>query len=88
MSAKELTKLTLTDLWKESNSFEDFWQKEGDAVREFRRIYIEGALEAEREMLIGFKPYERQTEQKRYRNGYWKIWIMLRGGRLEINVME
>jgi len=64
MSAKELTKLTLTDLWKESKGFEDFWQKEEDAAKEFRRIYIEGALEAEREMLIGFKPYERQTEQK------------------------
>jgi len=86
MSAKELTKLTLTDLWKESKSFEDFWQKEEDAVKEFKRVYIEGALEAEREMLIGFKPYERQTEQKRYRNGYWKRWITLRDGRLEIKM--
>lgn len=86
MSEKELTKLTLTDLWKECKSFEDFWQKDEEAVKEFRRRYIEGALEAERDMLIGLKPYERQTEQKRYRNGYWKRWITLKDGRLELRM--
>lgn len=86
MSEKELTKLTLTDLWKECKSFEDFWQKEEDAVKEFRKVYIESALEAEREMLIGFKPYERQSKEKRYRNGYWKRWITFKDGRLEIRM--
>lgn len=86
MSEKELTKLTLSDLWKECKSFEDFWQKDEEAVKEFRRRYIERALEAERDMLIGFKPYDRQTEQKRYRNGYWKRWITLKDGRLEIRM--
>ncbi|MCX7914525.1 MAG: transposase [Thermodesulfovibrionales bacterium] len=37
-------------------------------------------------MLIGFKPYERQSKQKRYRNGYWKRWIVFKDGRLEIRM--
>lgn len=54
MSVKELTKITLTDLWREYNSIEgDFWEKQEEAVNEFRRAFIEGALDAERDMLIG-----------------------------------
>ncbi|MCX8030132.1 MAG: IS256 family transposase [Thermodesulfovibrionales bacterium] len=86
MSVKELTKLTLTDLWEEFKGFDDFWQKEEEAVKEFRRKFIEISLEVERDILIGFKPYERQSEQKRYRNGYWKRWIMFKDGRLEIRM--
>ncbi len=86
MSVKELTKLTLTDLWKEYNSLGDFWEKQEEVVKEFRKTFIEGALEAERDMLIGCKAYERQDGRKDYRNGYWKRWITLKGGRLEIRM--
>jgi|GEM_PF-5739942 len=37
-------------------------------------------------MLIGCKAYERQTGRKDYRNGYWKRWITLKDGRLEIRM--
>lgn len=87
MSVKELTKITLTDLWKEYNSIEgDFWDKQEEAVKEFRRTFIEGALEAERDMLIGCKAYERKEDRRDYRNGYWKRWITLKDGRLEIRM--
>ncbi len=37
-------------------------------------------------MLIGCKAYERQNGRKDYRNGYWKRWITLKDGRLEIRM--
>jgi len=86
MSAKELTKITVTDLWKEFNGIGDFWEMQEEAVRDFRQRFINGALEAEREMLIGCKTYERKTERKDYRNGYWSRWITVKDGRLEIRM--
>jgi transposase-like protein len=86
MSVKELTKLTLTDLWKECNGLGDFWERQDEAVRDYRRRFIEGALEAEREMLLGCKSYERASKRKDYRNGYWKRWITLKEGRLDIRM--
>ena len=75
MSVKELTKITVTDLWREFNVIGDFWEVQEEAVREFRRRFIQGALEAERTMLIGCKASERTEDRKHYRNGYWKRWI-------------
>lgn len=87
MSVKELTKITITDLWREYNSsFGDLWEQQEEAVKEIRRTLIEGALEAERDMLLGCKPYERQEGRKDYRNGYWKRWITLKDGRIEIRM--
>ncbi|MDA8172789.1 MAG: hypothetical protein M0Z48_13280 [Nitrospiraceae bacterium] len=67
MSAKELTKLTLTDLWKGPNGFWDVWDRQEEAVKEVRRRFMEGALEAEREMLVAAslmsaRPTERAIE--------------------------
>lgn len=86
MSAKELTKIKVADLWKEYNGLGDFWDLQEEAVKEFRKRFIEGALEAERCMLVGCKTYERKEERKDYRNGYWRRWITLKDGRLEIKM--
>lgn len=86
MSVKELTKITVTDLWREFNGIGDFWDLQDEAVRDFRRRFIKGALEAEREILIGCKSYERKAKRKDYRNGYWRRWITLKDGRLEIKM--
>jgi transposase-like protein len=88
MSVKDLTKITVTDLWKEfnGNGIGDFWEVQEEAVREFRQRFINGALEAERDMLLGCKSYERKEERKDYRNGYWRRWITLKEGRLEIQM--
>ena len=37
-------------------------------------------------MLIGCKSYERKVERKDYRNGYWRRWITLKDGCLEIRM--
>ncbi len=86
MSVKELTNITLTDLWKEYNSFINFWEAEEDAFKEFKKVFIEEALEEERTMLIGCTIYERKAERRDYRNGCWKRWITLKDGRLEIRM--
>jgi putative transposase len=57
-----------------------------EAVRDFRQRFINGAHEAEREMLLGCKYHERTAERKDYRNGYWKRWITVKDGRLEVRM--
>jgi len=87
MAVKELTKLTVTDLMREyKRSFREYWQDQDETVKAFRKKLIEGSLEAEREAWISCKPYERSSERKDYRNGYWKRWIILKDGRLEIKM--
>jgi len=86
MSVKDLTKLKVTDLWKEFNRIGDLWDLQEEAVKDFRRRFIEGALEAERDILIGCKSYERKGKRKDYRNGYWERWITLKDGRLSIKM--
>lgn len=78
MPVKELTKLKVTDLWQEYNGLGDFWEMQEEAVKEFRQRFINGALEAERDMLIGCKSYERKEGRSDYRNGYWERWITLK----------
>lgn len=86
MSVKELTQLKVTDLWQEYNGLGDFWEMQEEAVREFRQRFINGALAAERDMLIGCKSYERKEGRSDYRNGYWERWITLKDGRLQIRM--
>lgn len=87
MSVKSLTGLTVTDLMSEyKRSFRDYWEEHEGAVKVFRTRLIESALNTERELYMNCKPYERSKERKDYCNGYWKRWITLKDGRLEIRM--
>jgi len=86
MAVKELTELTITDLFKEYKRLWNYWQEHDEAVKEFRRRHIEMALEVERTELICCKPYERSGKRKDYRAGYWKRWITLKDGRIQIKM--
>jgi len=87
MRVKELTQLNVTDLIKEyKRSFRDYWEMHDEAVKEFRRKHIEITLEVERTQIISCRPHERTIKRKDYRNGYWKRWITLKDGRIEIRV--
>ncbi len=88
MPTKEITNLTVTDLLKEykKNFREDYWEMHENAVKEFRRRFIEKSLEEERAELICCATHERTSERKDYRNGYWKRWITLKDGRIEIRM--
>lgn len=87
MTVKNLTTLTVTDLFREyKRSFKEYWQDHDETVKAFRKKLIEESLEAEREMLVCCKRYERQSKRKDYRNGYWRRWITLKDGRIEIKM--
>lgn len=86
MAVKELVELTLTDLMKEYKRMWNYWQEHDEAVKEFRKRHIERALEAERTELIGCRHYERTETRRDYRAGYWKRWITLKDGRIEIKM--
>lgn len=87
MQVKELTDLTVTDLTKKyKRSFTDYWKMQDEAVKEFRRRFIEKSLEEERRELICCDFYKRTSERKDYRNGYWRRWITLKDSRLEIRM--
>ncbi len=88
MSVKELTNLTLTDLFKEYKRLWNYWQEHNDAVKEFRRRHIERALEVERTLLICCKPYERTPKRKDHRAGYWKMWITLKDGSIQRHLLR
>jgi transposase-like protein len=87
MSVKSLTGLTVTDLMsKYKRSFRDYWEEHEGAVKVFRTGLLESALNAERELYMNCKHYERSQERQDYRNGYWKRWVTLKDGRLEIRM--
>lgn len=87
MSVKELTQLKVADLLREYKcSFRDYWEDHDEAVKEFRRRHIEITLEVERTQVISCKAHERTLKRKDYRNGYWKRWITLKDGRIEIKM--
>jgi putative transposase len=87
MSVKQLTDLTVSDLMDEfKGSFTDYWEVHDKAVKAFRGKLLQEALEAEREMMVCCGNYERTSERRDYRNGYWRRWITLKDSRLEIRM--
>jgi len=84
---KELSEISLTDLWKEyNNTFRDYWVRHEEMIMHLRKVLIEGALKVEQHQYIGAGEYERSPERGDYRNGYWRRWIILKDGRLEIKM--
>ncbi|MCQ9206122.1 MAG: transposase [Omnitrophica bacterium] len=55
-------------------------------MKAFKKRLIEEALDAERSEWICCSPYERSSERQNQRNGYWRRWITLKDGRLEIRM--
>lgn len=84
---KALTELKVADLLKEcKTSFEDQWELMEQAIRSFKQRLIEEALEAERTDLVCCSYGERAPSRKDHRNGYWKRWLLLKDGRLELRM--
>ncbi|MCX7793650.1 MAG: hypothetical protein N2257_04500 [Thermodesulfovibrionales bacterium] len=83
MAVKELTDLSLTDLWREyQRSFKDFWQLSDEGIKGMRVRLLEEALKAEQLEYIGCFEYERSAGRMDYRiftavisqlNEHWRI---------------
>ncbi|HUJ89471.1 MAG TPA: IS256 family transposase [Syntrophorhabdales bacterium] len=84
---KALTELKVADLLKECNTtFEDQWDLIDRAARRLKQRLIEEALEAERTELVCCSYRQRTYRRSDYRNGYWKRWLLLKDGRLELRI--
>lgn len=87
MPVKELTNLTIPDLWREFNySFRGYWQEHDKTMKTLQKKLIEEALDAERSQLICCGSHERSSARLDYRNGYWRRWISLKDGQLDIRM--
>ncbi|GAQ95779.1 transposase, Mutator family [Thermodesulfovibrio aggregans] len=88
MKEKPLTNLRLPDLWKEFNSNfnESFWEEFEQKMKLMKKKFIELALQEEITALTGAQKYERTPERVYRRNGYWKRYIILKDGKLQINM--
>jgi transposase-like protein len=84
---KALTELKVADLLKESNrSFEDAWDVINRSLAAMKKRLIEEALEAERTELVCCQYHGRSLGRRGYRNGYWRRFLLLKDGRLELKV--
>jgi transposase-like protein len=87
MAVKTLPELNVSDLQREyKSSFVDTWEGLDRAAKAFKKQLIEAALEAERTELLLCKSYERTDGRTDYRNGYWTRYLILREGRLDIQM--
>ncbi len=67
---KDLTKLTVKDLWREVKGGEDFWgDLKGEVVRLVKRL-LESAMEEEMVEQLRVSWYGRSKQRQGYRNGY------------------
>ena len=84
---KALTELKVADLLKECNtSFEDTWDMINTNIATLKKRLIEEALEAERTELVCCQYHGRSILRRDFRNGYWKRFLLLKDGRLELKV--
>ncbi len=84
---KALTDLKVADLLNESNtSFEDTWDMINTSIATLKKRLIEEALEAERTELVCCHYHGRSILRRDSRNGYWRRFLLVKDGRLELKV--
>jgi putative transposase len=81
VQVKDLTQLTVADLWKEVK--EDFWGDVGTETLRFVRRLVEGVLEEELVAHLQATWYQRRPARQGWRNGYRLRDLVTRWGLLE-----
>lgn len=69
---KDLTELTLKDLWKEVKTEEDWWGDINERTLHMVKAIIEGGLEVELMEFLQASRYQRTEVRKGWRNGYYE----------------
>ena len=69
---KDLTQLTLDDLWKEVKDEEDWWGDINERVLGMVKLILEGSLEAELLEELQVSRYKRSSSKRGYRNGHYQ----------------
>jgi len=83
VTVKDLTQLTLKDLWREVKGEEDWW---GDVKEDTRRLIkrlLESTMEGEIIAQLQVTKYERSRLRRGYRNGYRRRSILTHYGLLD-----
>ena len=66
---RDLTQLTLKDLWKEVKDEEDWWGDINERVLGMVKLILEGSLEEELLEELQVSRYRRSKARRGYRNG-------------------
>ncbi len=83
---KDLTQLTLTDLWREVKNEEEFWgELKGAALRGLKAL-TETAMDAELLEQLQATKYQRVDSRKGFRNGYRHRSLITQYGFLELKI--
>jgi putative transposase len=72
VKVRDLTEITVTDLWKEVKSEEEWWGDINERVVGMVRTIMETSLERELLEQLQASPYQRTEVRKGYRNGYYE----------------
>ena len=81
VQVKDLTRLTLSDLWHEVK--EDFWEEVNEETQRLVRRLLEEGLETEMIAHLQVTWYQRQPQRRGYRNGYRLQDLVTRWGLIE-----
>lgn len=83
VQVKDLTELTVRDLWAEVKDEEEWWgEVKGDTLRMVRRL-LEGAMEGELLEQLRAGRYRRTEVRRGYRNGYRERGLLTELGLVE-----
>ena len=82
VQVKDLTQLTIADLWKEVKE-EDFWEEVSQETLRMVRRLVEGVLEEEMVAHLRATWYQRGPERLGYRNGYYGRSLVTRWGLID-----
>jgi len=69
---KDLTQLTVKDLWKEGKGEEDWWEEINERVLRMVKLILENSLENELVEFLQASRYIRTEVRRGYRNGYYE----------------
>jgi transposase-like protein len=69
---KDLTELTVKDLWKEVKSEEEWWEEIDERVLGMVKLILERSLEEELIEFLQASRYVRAEVRRGYRNGYYE----------------
>jgi len=77
---KDLTELTLRDLWREVKDEEDWWGEINERTLSMVKLILEGSLEEELLEELQVSRYQRSRSRQGYRNGYYERSLYTRFG--------
>ena len=77
---KDLTELTLKDLWKEVKDEDDWWEEINEKTVRMVKVILESSLEEELLEQIQANRYQRTEVRKGYRNGHYEKSLYIRYG--------